>query len=165
LKQARGIDLSSATWIVAAYEASGLLGILAGGWITDRVFGGRAARACVFYMALCTVTLVAFLKLPQQSMTTSTLLMCLAGFFVYGPQSLIGAAAANLATKRAAAASVGLTGLFGYLSTTVSGLGIGVLVERFGWNAGLLVFVVSGLLGTLLFAICWGAKAHGYERE
>jgi OPA family glycerol-3-phosphate transporter-like MFS transporter/OPA family sugar phosphate sensor protein UhpC-like MFS transporter len=90
-------------------------------------------------------------------------LLCLAGFFVYGPQSLIGAAAANLATKRAAAASVGLTGLFGYLSTVLSGWGVGALVERHGWDAGFMVFLVCGAAGTLLFAACWGAKAHGYE--
>jgi OPA family glycerol-3-phosphate transporter-like MFS transporter/OPA family sugar phosphate sensor protein UhpC-like MFS transporter len=163
LKQARHIDLSSATWIVAAYEASGLAGMLIGGWVTDRIFGGRAARACLFYMVMCTATLLVFWKLPNQTTGMSAALMCLAGFFVYGPQSLIGAATANLATKRAAAAAVGLTGLFGYLSTSVSGLGIGVLVERFGWDAGFMVFVVCGMAGTLLFVICWGAKAHGYD--
>ena len=163
LKQARGIELSSGAWMVAAFEASGLLGILFGGWITDRLFAGRAARACLFYMALCTATLLVFWKLPNQTRITSTVLLCLAGFFVYGPQSLIGAASANLATKRAAAAAVGLTGLFGYLSTALSGWGIGVLVEHHGWDAGFLVFLVCGAAGTLLFAVCWGAKAHGYE--
>lgn len=163
LKQARGIDLSHATWLVAAYEISGLLGMLVGGWITDRVFGGRPARACFFYMIFCTVALLLFWMLPNQWWLTSTALLCMAGFFVYGPQSLIGTAAANLATKRAAAAAVGLTGVFGYLSTVVTGVGIGSLVDEHGWDAGFLVFLVSGLIGTLLFACCWKAKAHGYE--
>jgi sugar phosphate permease len=163
LKQDRGIDLSSATWIVAAFEACGPLGILCGGWITDRLFGGRAARACLFYMAMCTGTLLLFWRVPHQTWVASTALLCLAGFFVYGPQSLIGAAAANLATKRAAAASVGLTGLFGYLSTIVSGWGVGALVERSGWDAGFLMFMLCGVAGTMLFALCWGAKAHGYD--
>jgi OPA family glycerol-3-phosphate transporter-like MFS transporter/OPA family sugar phosphate sensor protein UhpC-like MFS transporter len=163
LKQARSIDLSSATWIVAAFEVSGLLGMLCGGWITDRIFDGRAARACLVYMALCTVTLFLFWLLAGQSWLTSGVLLCLAGFFIYGPQSLIGAAAANLATKRAAAAAVGLTGLFGYLSTIVSGYGIGTLVEHRGWDAGFLVFLICGVAGVLLFAMCWKAKAHGYD--
>jgi phosphoglycerate transporter family protein len=163
LKQDRGIDLSRGAWMVAAFEAAGLMGILFGGWITDRLFGGRAARACLFYMALCTATLWAFWKLPNQTWLASAALLCLAGFFVYGPQSLIGAAAANLATKRAAAASVGLTGLFGYLSTIVSGWGVGKLVDHHGWDAGFLVFLICGAAGTLFFALCWGAKAHGYD--
>jgi OPA family glycerol-3-phosphate transporter-like MFS transporter/OPA family sugar phosphate sensor protein UhpC-like MFS transporter len=163
LKQARGIDITSATWFVAGYEGFGLLGMLVGGWITDRVFAGRAARACFFYMICCTVTLLLFWFLPNQTPLTSGTLLCMAGFFVYGPQSLIGTAAANLATKRAAAAAVGLTGFFGYLSTAVSGVGIGALVEHNGWDAGFLVFFGCGLIGTLLFAICWNAKAHGYS--
>jgi OPA family glycerol-3-phosphate transporter-like MFS transporter/OPA family sugar phosphate sensor protein UhpC-like MFS transporter len=165
LKQARGIDLSSATWLVAAYELSGLLGMLCGGWITDRVFAGRAARACLVYMALCTCALLLFWLVPDQSWMTSGALLCLAGFFIYGPQSLIGVAAANLATKRAAAAAVGLTGLFGYLSTIVSGVGIGALVERHGWDSGFLTFLICGVAGILLFAICWPAKAHGYDAK
>ncbi len=165
LKQARGIDLTSATWLVAAYEGFGLLGMLVGGWITDRVFGGRPARACFFYMILCTGCLLLFWLLPQQSWVTSSVLLCLAGFFVYGPQSLIGTAAANLATKRAAASAVGLTGLFGYASTVVSGVGIGLLVDLHGWDAGFLVFLVCGVAGTLLFACCWNAKAHGYHED
>ena len=148
--------------MVAAYELSGLLGMLVGGWITDRFFGGRAARACLFYMLLCTRALLLFWMLPNQSWVTSGALLCLAGFFIYGPQSLIGTATANLATKRAAAAAVGLTGLFGYLSTVVSGYGIGALVERYGWDAGFLTFLVCGVLGVVLFAACWPAKAHGY---
>lgn len=163
LKQARGIDLTNATWFVAAYEGFGLLGMLAGGRITDRVFEGRPARACFFYMIMCTVSLLLFWLLPNQSWLTSAVLLCMAGFFVYGPQSLIGTAAANLATKRAAAAAVGLTGLFGYMSTTLSGVGIGALVDQHGWDAGFMVFAICGLVATLLFACCWKARAHGYH--
>jgi OPA family glycerol-3-phosphate transporter-like MFS transporter/OPA family sugar phosphate sensor protein UhpC-like MFS transporter len=162
LKQARGIDITSATWFVAGYELSGLLGMLVGGWITDRAFGGRAARVCLFYMFMCTISLLLFWLLPNQTRLTSAALLCMAGFFVYGPQSLIGAAAANMATKRAAAAAVGLTGFFGYMSTVVSGVGIGALVEHNGWDAGFLVFLACGVIGTLLFACCWKAKPHGY---
>ena len=163
LKEARGIDLKSATWFVAGYEMFGLLGMVLGGWITDRYFAGRGARVCLVYMVLCTITLLLFWLLPNQSRLTSASLLCMAGFFIYGPQSLIGAAAANMATKRAAAAAVGLTGFFGYLSTAVSGVGIGALVKHNGWDAGFLMFLACGVVGTLLFAACWNAKAHGYQ--
>ena len=162
LKEARGINLSNATWIVAAYEAAGLLGMLCGGWITDRVFGGRAARACVFYMIGCTGALFLFWKLPHQTWVSSTILLCLAGFFIYGPQGLIGIATAKLATKRAAAAAIGLTSVFGYLSTVISGVGIGALVDRYGWDAGFILFIICSIAGVLLFALCWPAKADGY---
>jgi sugar phosphate permease len=162
LKQARGIELTSASWLVAAFELSGMFGMLTAGWITDRFFAGRAARAALVYMMLCTVALVFFWMLPDQTWYTSGGLLCLAGFFIYGPQSLVGTASANLATKRAAATAVGLTGLFGYASTIVTGIGIGWLVDHHGWDAGFLVYVISGMAGMLLFAFCWTARAHGY---
>jgi OPA family glycerol-3-phosphate transporter-like MFS transporter/OPA family sugar phosphate sensor protein UhpC-like MFS transporter len=205
LKEARGIDVTHGGLVVAAYEIAGLVGILYGGWVTDRVFGSRGARACFFFMIGCTVSLVLFWKLPNQTWVSSTILLCFAGFFIYGPQSLIGTAAANLGTKRAAAAAVGVTGFFGYLSTAVSGYGIGALVDRMsahpdalvfdrfsstllsgngiagiagdifarkttrliygreGWEAGFMMFVVCSMLGVLFLAMCWPAKAHGYD--
>lgn len=165
LKETRGINLASANWMTAAYEGAGLLGMIYGGWITDRMFGGRAARASFFYMVGCTGSLILFWKLPNQTWVSSTILLCLAGFFIYGPQSLIGTACAKLATKRAAATAIGLTSVFGYLSTTLSGWGIGRIVEQNGWDGGFMVFVVCSAVGVLLFAVCWGAKAHGYSDQ
>ena len=162
LKQARGIELSSAGWMVAAFELAGILGMLSSGWITDHVFAGRGARACLFYMSFCTVALVLFWLLPSQSPLVCGTLLFVAGFFIYGPQCLVGIAVANLATNRAAASAVGLTGLFGYCSTILSGVGIGWLVEEYGWDAGFLLFTVCGIAGSFLFALCWRAKAHGY---
>jgi OPA family glycerol-3-phosphate transporter-like MFS transporter/OPA family sugar phosphate sensor protein UhpC-like MFS transporter len=165
LKQARHIDLTSASWMVAAFEGCGILGMLSSGWLTDRFFGGRAARVCPLYMGCCVGALTLFWRLPNAGTATSVVLLCLAGFFTYGPQTLIGIAAANLATKRAAATAVGLTGLFGYLSTAISGVGVGWLVERYGWDAGFLLFVVAAAVGTCLFVFCWPARADGYERD
>ncbi len=163
LKQSRGIDLVTAGWLIAAFELSGLVGMLTGGWVTDHVFQGRATRGCLAYMIGATLVMWAFWMLPTSSWYGNLLLLCLAGFFIYGPQSLVGTGAASLATKRAAASAVGLTGFFGYLSTGVTGVGLAWLVQSYGWDAGFLLFVFSGLAGILLFACCWPAKANGYE--
>jgi OPA family glycerol-3-phosphate transporter-like MFS transporter/OPA family sugar phosphate sensor protein UhpC-like MFS transporter len=86
----------------------------------------------------------------------------MAGFFIYGPQALIGITAANLATKRAAATAAGFTGLFGYASTLVSGVGLGYVVDHFGWSVGFGVLLAIGAVGTIMFILAWPAKAHGY---
>jgi OPA family glycerol-3-phosphate transporter-like MFS transporter/OPA family sugar phosphate sensor protein UhpC-like MFS transporter len=114
-------------------------------------------------MGLCMGALILFWQLPDVSLPVSALLLCTAGFFIYGPQALIGIASANLATKRAAASAAGLTGIFGYFSTVISGYGVGWLVQHRGWDSGFLMFVVSALLGTMMFALCWPAKADGYD--
>ncbi len=132
LTQAKHLDITHASWMVAGFEVAGLVGALLGGWMTDRFFGGRAMRACVFYMILAGISILLFWKVAGESKFLNTILLCAAGFFIYGPQCLVGIAAANLATKRAAATAVGLTGFFGYLSTILSGWGFGALVKNKG---------------------------------
>ena len=72
-------------------------------------------------------------------------------------------AAANLATKRAAATAVGLTSIFGYGSTVLSGWGVGALADQFGWDAVFRGLLIVAALGVLVFAASWPAKAHGYD--
>src|SRR5262249_6743457 len=64
LKEAKGIELSSAGWMVAAFEVAGLAGMLATGWLTDRVFRGRAAPVSLICMLLCGATVLAFGRAP-----------------------------------------------------------------------------------------------------
>lgn len=164
LKEAKGIDLSHGSWMVAGFESAGLVGILLTGWLTDRFFAGRPSRMCVICMLGCGAALVLFWKAPAGQVALNTTLLMSAGFFIYGPQALIGVAAANLATKQAAATAVGLTGLFGYASTVLSGWGLGLLAQHYGWDACFKGLILVAGLGTLLFVATWPAKAHGYAQ-
>ncbi len=162
LSETRHVTLPTAGWMVAAYEVSGIVGMLTFGWLTDRLLGGRGARACLLSMLGCTAAIGLLWLYPGRSLAAYTAILCLAGFFIYGPQALVGIAVANIATKRAAATAVGLTGIFGYASTVLSGWGFGLLVHHHGWNAGFAAMLVVAVLGALCFALAWPAKAHGY---
>jgi len=165
LKETKGMTLASAGWTVAGFEMAGLAGMLVGGWLTDRYFRGRAAHVCVFSMILCGATILVFRELPREAptwLTIGTLMM--AGFFIYAPQALVGIAAANLATKKAAATAVGLTGIFGYASTILSGWGLGTLVQHYGWPYGFGAMIVAAVIGAFVFALAWGAPSHGYGK-
>jgi len=162
LQEARHMEITDSKWILVGFEAFGFAGALLGGWISDRFLGGRTVRACVAYMALAGLSIFLFWKLPNQTPLVTMGLLCATGFFVYGPQCLIATACANLATKRAAATAVGLTSIFGYASTALSGYGLGSLVDAYGWNAGFAGLVVCSLAGTALCLLAWPAEAHGY---
>jgi sugar phosphate permease len=164
LLETKHIKILHAAGMIAGFEAFGAIGPLLGGWMTDRFFGGRAARACVFYMALAGVFLLLFWKIQTQSEWLITGLLCATGFFVYGPQCLLAIACINLATRRAAATAVGLTSIFGYASTVLSGWGLGFVVQHYGWNAGFAGLIGCAVIGTLLFIMAWPAKAHGYKQ-
>ena len=159
----KGISIQHAGWMVAAFEISGILGMLTAGWATDRFFGGRGPRVCVLCMALATVFIALFWGLQEPSMWLATCLLGAAGFCIYGPQALVGIAAANIATKKAAATAVGFTGLFGYASTLVSGWGLGLLAQHYGWDVAGGSVILIAVVGTLIFMAAWTAKANGYD--
>lgn len=163
LTEFKHVQITHAVFMVAAFEFCGALGAMFGGWITDRYLGGRAVRVCVVYMALAGVALFVFWKLPLHSELLTTAVLGSAGFFVYGPQCLLAVTAANLATKRAAATAIGLTSIFGYASTVLSGWGLGALVQHYGWNVGFEGLIIVAIIGTVLFIAAWPAKADGYE--
>ena len=161
----KGVSIHHAGWMVAAFEISGIIGMLVAGWATDRFFGGRGPRVCVICMALATVFVALFWGISQPPMWLATLLLGAAGFCIYGPQALVGIAAANIATKKAAATAVGFTGLSGYASTLVSGWGLGLLAQHYGWNIAVGALILIAIMGTLIFMAAWSAKANGYDND
>ena len=162
LKEMKGFSILHAVFGVGAFEIAGIVGMLLAGWATDRVFGGRGARTCVFCMIGACVAMYVFWKYASTPLFANGCL-AIAGFFVYGPQALIGITAANLATKRAAATAAGFTGLFAYASTIVSGWGLGRLVQTSGWNVAFPTLIAIGAFGTFMFILAWPAKPHGYQ--
>jgi phosphoglycerate transporter family protein len=165
LKESKGVTLANAGWMVAAFEAAGLVGMLASGWLTDRLFAGRGARTCVFCMILCGVSVLLFWSVPRGQMLLSTATLMSAGFFIYGPQALVGISVANLATKRAAATAVGLTGIFGYASSILSGWGLGTLVDRYGWDRAFVALLGVAGVATICFIAAWPAPRDGYGTD
>ena len=164
LKEHLHMDISHAGWTVAGFEIAGVAGMLLMGWATDRFFGGRGTRVCVICMLMTTLCLVGFYMLDHNTpLYVAILILMAAGFFIYGPQALVGVIAANVATKRAAATAGGFCGLFGYGSTIVSGWGLGMLVQYTGWSIALNALVVTAIIGTAVFFLAWNAKPHGYD--
>lgn len=173
LKEARGLSLANAGWTVAVFEIFGIIGMLVAGWATDKFFQGKAHRTCVFCMVGTAIFMTIFWLLPvSASLYTLIIVLAMAGFFIYGPQALIGIAAANQATKKAAATANGLTGMFGYASVFVSGLGVGAMVDWInasspgkGWDYVFLIMIGIAIIGALVFMIMWNARRDGYDEE
>jgi len=137
-----------------------MVGALVAGLAADRLFGGRAGRVCVLAMGLMAVAVYAFRVTPRGAPVVAGALFVTMGFFLYIPQMLIAAMAMNLGTKRASAAAVGLTGLIGYLSQIVTGVGIGHMVDRHGWGAAFHLMAGCAVLTLVLMAFTWNVGAH-----
>lgn len=158
LHEVKHVDLEKAGLITGSFEWAGLVGCLLAGWVTDRFFASRRSPACVAWMLACAVFLFLFWHAPEGDLRWPTFCLAGVGFTVYGPQFLGGLMSADLAGKRAAGTAVGFHGFFGYLSGFLSGIGMGAVAERWGWDAGFAVLVVCAVLGALSFVPIWNAR-------
>ena len=166
LKQFKGIPVAKGGLMIIAFELAAVVGTVFAGWITDKVFKGRGVRTCVFCMLFAALFSFGFWYLPNGApIWQATLLLMGAGFCIYGPQALIGIVAANQATKEAAAMANGFTGIMGYASTTVSGIGIAFIKEHYGWGVTLGAIAAFALVGMVLFLLAWNAQATGYKKK
>ncbi len=163
LKEYKQIPVTKGGLMIIAFEVAAVVGTIAAGWITDKFFAGRGARTCVFCMTFTGLCALGFWALPAGApIWQATLLLMGTGFFLYGPQALIGIIAAQQATNDAAAMANGVMGIMGYAATTVSGIGIALISKHYGWDAALLSIGVFALVGMFFFALAWSAKATGY---
>ena len=168
LTEACNMSFEEAAIAVSAFEIMAIVGTLVAGWVTDKFFRGLAHRTCMWCMVGAGLSMAGFYMFYlHPGMVPGWVLigvLAMAGFFIYGPQALVGIAVTNQATKKAAGTANGLVGIFGYLSTAVSGIGIGWLADKFGWNYVFVSVIAMAVIGVLIFMSIWGAKRDGYDK-
>ena len=165
LYQYKGVSVEKGGMMTIAFELAAVVGTIFAGWFTDKVFKGRGVRTCVFCMLFAALFAFGFWYLPKgASSIWATLLIMGVGVCIYGPQALVGIMAANQATKEAAAMANGFTGIMGYLSYFVSGIGIAFIKEHYGWGVTLGAIAGFAIIGMVLFLFAWNANADGYKR-
>jgi len=162
LMESKGLTVETATTLCFTFEIiGGNLGMLAAGWVSDHVFGSRTHRTCVFCFLGIALAVAAFWSVPTSAPLVAKLIpFAMIGFFVYGPQALLGISSTQQATPRAAAAAGGILGILGYLSTVVSGVGFGWMAEHWGWDAAYATILVAAVAGGLTVLMMWKAPAE-----
>lgn len=156
LTAVKGQSFTESRWQFLLYEYAGIPGTLLIGWVSDKYFSGRRAPITVFYLLLVLGFCVLYWYGPINSPGLDALSLIAIGFLIYGPVMMIGVAAVDLVPKKAAGTAAGLTGLFGYFGgATIAELGIGVAVDRYGWNAGAAIVIGSCVLAAVLVALTW----------
>lgn len=160
LHELKNASLSQAGWQVASYEVLGLAGGIASGWMSDKIFQGRRGPVASVFMFCLAGALSLFWKMPNEYEILSMIILALAGFFVAGPQVLVGVATADFSNKKAVGTANGFSGLFGYLGSALAGVCVGWIVDNSGWDGVFLFFIISALLGAVFFSLTWNHSSR-----
>lgn len=164
LMETRGFGHMSASSTVLWFEIGGGVGMLVAGWLSDRVWGGKRGPAFVVFSLGMFISLLVFWYYPQPSLLWNSYIIGMIGFFLFGPQMLIGLAAAELSHKNATGTATGFAGWFAYIGAAVAGYPLGVAIEKFGWQGFFLMIVACGLLSVLCFLPMWSAGT-GHKKK
>jgi OPA family sugar phosphate sensor protein UhpC-like MFS transporter len=71
------------------------------------------------------------------------------GFFVFGPQMLIGLAASEYVDKKAACSANGFVSWFGYVGAAAAGYPLGILID-YSWSFYFIILLLCSLLSCVV---------------
>lgn len=156
IEQLFGLDPSHAGYVSTVFDWVGFLGVLAAGWVSDRVFKGRRYQT----IAIMTVGMFAsFLFLAwagSMSVWLFAIALSLCGFMLMGPDSLLaGVGAIDVGGRNGAILAAGIINGLGSIGPIFQEEVIGWVLDRYGYSEsfGLLAaMALVGVLGTLYLA-------------
>jgi phosphoglycerate transporter family protein len=161
LVERKGSSIGAAGVITATFELAGIGGAVLAGAISDRLHKKRRGPMCLLLLLLSAGTVALLYSVPGGHPELDAACLALIGFCIYGPQFLVGVFVTDLASRKAAATAIGLTGVFGYAGAAVSGVGTGYFIDRFGWRGGFAFWIGAALLGTLVAVPLWRVGPAG----
>ena len=148
LKEVKHFSVDKQSWAYFLYEYAGIFGMLASGYLSDKVFKGHRAPPMLLFLTGVLIAIIVYWKNPEGNPLVDNICLVAIGFLIYGPVMMIGLQAADLVPRVATGTATGLTGLFGYLLGSASaGYVMGKLVDLFGWDGGFYALIVSCCLG------------------
>lgn len=158
LTQVKGYTPMAAAVCVSFFEIGGFLGMLFAGWGSDYWFGGRRIPFIIFNSVATAFTIMGLWYLGPEQPILMTLLVGFIGFLVFGPQMLIGLAAAEFVNKGAAGTSNGFVGCFACFGAAAAGY-LGRLTDLWGWYSGfILILVWCTIICSIILLPLWSVK-------
>ncbi|EKS7779066.1 MFS transporter family glucose-6-phosphate receptor UhpC [Edwardsiella piscicida] len=150
LTESHGVNLLSANATVMLFEVGGLLGALFAGWGSDLLFRGQRAPMILLFTLGLMVSVSALWLVQVHHYALLAVCFFSVGFFVFGPQMLIGLAAVECGHKDAAGSITGFLGLFAYLGAALAGWPLSQIIERYGWSGMFSLLSIAAVLMVLL---------------
>eukprot|EP00192_Tetraselmis_astigmatica_P003662 CAMPEP_0117659088 /NCGR_PEP_ID=MMETSP0804-20121206/6239_1 /TAXON_ID=1074897 /ORGANISM="Tetraselmis astigmatica, Strain CCMP880" /LENGTH=549 /DNA_ID=CAMNT_0005465709 /DNA_START=69 /DNA_END=1718 /DNA_ORIENTATION=- len=169
LMKEKGItDAGMAAIRVSGLEVGGLFGSLLAGKLSDYLISragnsghvGKRVQVVMGYTVGVAAMLLAFSAVPASMGALQWFVVFMIGFFLYGPQMLIGLCGAELVGPKSVGASEGFLGWIAYLGAANAGIPLSIIVKSYGWGAYFTTLLGACGLALLLLSPMVNAKSH-----
>lgn len=158
LIESKGFSKIAAGTSLFWFEAGGFLGILLSGWGSDKIFQGRRTPISILFSFFVLLGIAILWICPSHQYILACMGMFVIGFFIFGPQMLIGIAAAELSHKKAAGTATGFAGWFGYAGAACGAAPFGAISHHFGWEGVFVALVACSVLAGMTILPLWSVR-------
>lgn len=157
LIESKNYSMIKANACVSLFEVGGLFGMLAAGWLSDKLCSGKRGPMNVLFSVGMLGSVLCLWLFPEATAWLDSGALFMIGFFLFGPQMLIGLAAAELSHKKAAGTASGFAGWFAYFGAAAAGYPLGKVAQVFGWVGYFMILIGCGVVTIFLFLPMWNA--------
>lgn len=160
------LEGAGAGYLSTLFDLFGVVGTIAIGILSDRLFQGRRAGISLIMISVMFVSCLLMYFLGSVSVTFFAVAISLVGFSLYGPDALLsGAGAMDIGSRRGATLAAGIINGMGSIGSVVQEVVIGKLYERTGGNLDpiFLILVGSSLAALFLIGVVHLRNRFGYS--
>jgi sugar phosphate permease len=144
------------------FDIAGFAGVLFAGYVSDKLFKGKRSLLSAVMLSLMALAFILIYSKGAHNLMFFTISMGLAGFMLYGPDSLIsGVGAIDVGSKRGALVAAGIINGTGSIGPIFQEEIIGWLYTKYNHSiVPILILLLSMaiLSATLTFYLYWKSK-------
>jgi OPA family sugar phosphate sensor protein UhpC-like MFS transporter len=158
VKESLGTDVLTSAITSAWMPIGGMVGIIASGYISDKLFQARRAPVIILsLLATAGVMIVGLWRIEELWIMRAYFFLI--GVFLYGPDSMVSATAAiDFGTKRGAGSATGFVNGVGSLGAILGGYLPGIMTSQDDWTPFLAISLAGIVLSVVILAPLWRAR-------
>lgn len=156
------MEVSNAGYLSTVFDMAGFAGVLFAGYASDKIFKGKRSLLSAIMLSLMALAFILMYAKGATSLMFFTISMGLAGFMLYGPDSLIsGVGAIDVGTKRGALVAAGIINGTGSIGPIFQEEIIGWLYTKYDQSIVpvlILLLSMAVISAMLTFYLWWKSK-------
>ncbi|HPV41764.1 MAG TPA: MFS transporter [Spirochaetota bacterium] len=155
---------ADAGYLSVIFDICGFAGVIAAGFLSDRIFKGKRAMLSFVMLGLMTVSFFILYFLGSANLAVFTIAIAFAGFMLFGPDSLLsGVGAIDVGSKEGALSAAGIINGMGSIGPIFQEQLVGWMYRRYNQDLLpiLIMLVIIAAVSAVLTLLLWLRSRKG----